>query len=194
MSALRLVPTSCLDRDWDSDVFVHDVRKGLPFENNSLSAVYSSHMLEHLYFEEARRLLDECYRILEPRGVLRIVVPDLGAIVADYCGGTPGVRREQDARDDVYAADRLMERLLMRKPCPPSGSLAFRAYTALKDFHSHKWMYDGDSLSGYFGRAGFVDIGHKEFRESLITGIEEVEMPDRVLNGNGICVEGVKPE
>jgi predicted SAM-dependent methyltransferase len=65
-------------------VIEHDLRRGLPFENGSCAAVYHSHVLEHLRPDEARGLLSECFRVLEPGGTLRIAVPDLEGIARQY--------------------------------------------------------------------------------------------------------------
>ena len=54
-------------------------------------------------------------------------------------------------------------------------------------------MYDADSLAHLVMRCGFEDVQERGFLESAIPGIEEVELAERVLNGVGVCVEGVKP-
>ena len=46
----------------------------------------------------------------------------------------------------------------------------------------------------YFEQADFVDVHQSDFRQSLIEGIEEVEESERVLDGAGVCIEGIKPE
>ncbi|MDX1976967.1 MAG: methyltransferase domain-containing protein [Pseudanabaenaceae cyanobacterium bins.68] len=61
-----------------------DVREGLPFDNDSIDACYSSHVFEHLNIDEARKLLSECIRVLKPEGIIRLVVPDLEAIAKIY--------------------------------------------------------------------------------------------------------------
>ncbi len=48
----------------------------LSFQDTSVSFIYSEHFFEHLFLDEAIDLFNECYRILENGGVLRIVVPD----------------------------------------------------------------------------------------------------------------------
>ncbi len=48
----------------------------MQFEDNSISFIFSEHFLEHLFLDEAISLLRECRRILRPRGIMRIVVPD----------------------------------------------------------------------------------------------------------------------
>lgn len=66
------------------EVHVFDIRKKLPYFNAEFDACYSSHLVEHLKKEEANQLLAESWRILKPKGVIRIVVPDLEAIVREY--------------------------------------------------------------------------------------------------------------
>ncbi|AOS45748.1 hypothetical protein Verru16b_02835 [Lacunisphaera limnophila] len=58
-------------------VQAHDLREPLPFAAGSFALVYHSHVLEHLDRDGARRLLQECHRVLQPGGLLRVVVPDL---------------------------------------------------------------------------------------------------------------------
>lgn len=66
------------------EVIQHDIRQGLPFDDNSFDGVYHSHVLEHLTPEQGRKLIQECGRVLIPGGVLRIVVPDLERIAQLY--------------------------------------------------------------------------------------------------------------
>lgn len=56
----------------------------LPFKDNSVDAVYSSCMLEHFSKEDGEYFVEECYRILNEKGILRIVVPDLENICIEY--------------------------------------------------------------------------------------------------------------
>jgi predicted SAM-dependent methyltransferase len=65
-------------------VMAHDARRALPIGDESLDAVYASHVLEHLAAEDGARLLRECHRVLAGGGILRIVVPDLEEIVRLY--------------------------------------------------------------------------------------------------------------
>jgi hypothetical protein len=54
-------------------------------------------------------------------------------------------------------------------------------------------MYDLDSLLDLFRRTGFVEVQSMECHKSRIADIQKVEDPSRILNGGGICVEGVRP-
>lgn len=185
---IRSIPSSQLDIPWNADVFVHDVRRGLPFKDQTFSCIYASHLLEHLYRDDALRLLQECYRVLKPDGVLRMVVPDLKAMVMEYIND-----HSASSNSNVLQADHLNQRLLLRDTHPPSGNLIFQLYTFYNDFHSHKWMYDAESLKAYFENAGFSEVHEMKYLQSRIAKIEEVEQGERILKGAGVCVEGIRP-
>jgi predicted SAM-dependent methyltransferase len=54
---------------------VRDVRKGLPFDDESVDGITASHFLEHLDHMEMLDLLEECWRVLKPKSQMKIVVP-----------------------------------------------------------------------------------------------------------------------
>lgn len=173
-------------------IYGHNLRKPLPWDAGSFTAVYASHLLEHMYLDDADRLLKECYRVLKPGGVCRMVVPDLEPLIRGYLGeGFPSWLDRYEKYDTD--ADRLCRGLLMRDPTPPTGNIVIRIYDALSDFHSHKWMYNGRSLSNRLAKAGFVDVQVKGAHESRIPTIDHVELRERVVDGAGVAVEGVKP-
>lgn len=191
-SSLRILPPGKMEIPWSSSIFIHDVRKPLPFSDGSVAAIYASHVLEHLYFQEARKLILESFRVLAGGGVLRVVVPDLRAIVEEYLGERPfGPLSGEMAA--LEPGDRFNQRLLMRTSGPPSSNLFYRIYEAWQDFHSHKWMYDRHSLAALFEWAGFARVQPRECHVSCIENIQAVEDKSRILNGAGICVEGIKP-
>jgi len=74
----------------DRGVAAWDVRRGLPFEETSFAAVYGSHLLEHLDPVVAVQLLGECHRVLQPEGIVRLVVPDLEEIARLYLESLEG--------------------------------------------------------------------------------------------------------
>lgn len=78
-------------KDWvnldilpSEDVKVFNIKQKLPFEDNSVDVVYHSHLLEHLDKVEGSKFIKECFRILKPKGVIRIAVPDLEQICREY--------------------------------------------------------------------------------------------------------------
>ena len=68
----------------DPNVIEYNILKGIPFEDDSLDVVYHSHVLEHFTKENGMRFINECYRVLKPGGIIRVVVPDLEGIIKEY--------------------------------------------------------------------------------------------------------------
>jgi predicted SAM-dependent methyltransferase len=66
------------------DVLIHNILKGLPYPDNYFDAIYHSHFLEHLSKSDAHGFTVECFRVLKPGGIIRIVVPDLENIAREY--------------------------------------------------------------------------------------------------------------
>lgn len=95
MPSRQLVNVACGTRyheDWinldfhpdGKKVVRHNLLKGMPFEDNSIDVVYSSHFLEHLTPEQGNNFIGECYRVLKKGAIIRLVVPDLENIARNY--------------------------------------------------------------------------------------------------------------
>lgn len=188
---LGLLPKYADEVPWPTNVTIHDIRNPLPWADGTFTAVYASHVLEHLFVGQARRVLKECHRVLKPGGVVRMVVPDLEACVADYVArrDVPGYTGKKPGLDG--SGDILNQRLLFHEVEPPGGNPIMKYYHLRNNFHLHKWMYDERTLGERLKEAGFVEVKRMNYLESRIPGIEEVERRDRVENGN-LAVEGVK--
>ena len=124
-----------------SNVLWADATKVIPLPDNSVQALYSSHMIEHLDREEAHLFLKEAYRVLRPNGIIRIVVPDLAKLINSYM-----VNRD---------ADLFLEKSLLAYPRPKSfvAKLKHLIFGA----RNHLWMYDGPSLIRLLSTLGFFN-------------------------------------
>lgn len=103
----------------------------LPAESESVTEIFSAHLLEHFPEEQLRRqLLPYWWTLLEPGGRFRAVVPDADAMLAAYGSGTIGF---QELRRIIFG-DQEYE-----------GDFHFNAYTP-------------QSLAELLEKTGFVDI------------------------------------
>lgn len=118
-------------------IFVHhDLSYGIPFNDNTVDFVYSSHFLEHLFLKDAAFILKESLRVLKPGGVVRISVPDLAYAIKLYNDGKKKEMLENYFfvnDDDSYYA-------------------------------RHKYMYDYSLLSEALQIAGFKEIRQCAFQ------------------------------
>jgi len=171
---------------WPPGIRYRNVRQGLGCADGSVAVVYASHLLEHLYREEALAFLRSVRRVLMPGGVCRIVVPDVAAIVGWYLAH----QREPAAQKTQPSSDLLMGMMLLR-PDRPRGHGVVGVVRHWSDLHEHKWMYDEEGLLALFADAGFVHAQPRGYLDSAIATelLARVEHADRVCNGAGVCVE-----
>lgn len=64
-----------LNIDFDSSlasgIYPLDIRNPLPFPDNSISVIFSEHLIEHLSKKDGLELLKECRRVLKPYAPIR---------------------------------------------------------------------------------------------------------------------------
>lgn len=137
---------------WGADLS-WDLNDPLPFPDNSVAKIYSSHALEHFWYSDLIRLLRDCRRILKPRGVISVCVPDASIYVHGY------LNAETFDRD----------RYLTWKPAvvPDSNArMDILNYTVYMD-GVHRYMFDGENLQRVLSTAGFVSVRLREFEPEL---------------------------
>ena len=66
-----------------------DVGKLYKFKSDSVDLIYACHVLEHFGRHEYIKVLERWYNTLKYGGVLRISVPNVGAVCEQYNNGVP---------------------------------------------------------------------------------------------------------
>ena len=122
-----------------------DLRKRLPFPDGAAKAVFLEHVLEHFALADGLDLLEECRRVLEPGGIVRVGVPDFGRYLESYAGD-----------------GELVERL---RPGRPTRLLAV-GEVALG--HGHRSVWDAETLELVLTEAGFADVSRRTFGDSAL--------------------------
>ncbi len=123
-----------------------DLRYGIPFADNRVDALYSSHMFEHLTYDQGQALLRECLRVLKPGGSFSIVVPNARLYVEHYLG-------QRDLPEEFFgwtAAFNNTTRI---------DALNYVAYMA----GEHTYMFDVENLLFRLLSAGLVDVRERPF-------------------------------
>ncbi|HMD44856.1 MAG TPA: methyltransferase domain-containing protein [Acidimicrobiales bacterium] len=76
-----------------------DIRHPLPFPPDSAEAVFMEHVLEHVSYSDALRVLGHVRLVLRPGGILRVGVPDAGLYARSYVDDGEGfIERERPGR------------------------------------------------------------------------------------------------
>jgi predicted SAM-dependent methyltransferase len=66
------------------EILKYNLLEKLPLEDNCIEYIYHSHLLEHFRESEGLTFLQECFRLLQAGGIVRIVLPDLENIIRCY--------------------------------------------------------------------------------------------------------------
>ena len=144
------------------------VKKPLCTEN-SADNIYSSHVLEHVSYVDAKKMLRNIYYMLKKNGVFRIVVPSL------------------KSRIDEYNIDKDANKFLDSLGCFNKNENK-NLISKLRFFFGgarHKWMYDEISLKRELELIGFREIRKCELGDSGLSIFSEVENKDRFFFNNG---------
>ncbi len=74
----------------------------MPFDDDSIDVIYSSHVLEHFSKCEAPKFLQRCLRILKIGGIIRVVVPDLEQLMKNYIKFLKQAKNGDKAAEEKY--------------------------------------------------------------------------------------------
>lgn len=147
-------------------VIHHNLFYGLPFNDNSVPNIFSSHFMEHLTYDSAKYVLQESLRVLKPGGMIRILVPSLQA----------EVERMQVAIQSYNEGDLAPVQKFMSEP-----------YEELHDpFSHHRYMYNVPALLKIFQEAGFTSAVERQPGEGKFPDLQLLE------KRKSIIVEAVK--
>jgi predicted SAM-dependent methyltransferase len=114
-----------------------DGARGLPFGDGAVAFIHCEDLLEHLDREDGLALLAECFRALRRGGVLRILTPDLRALVEKVYAG-------ESAADLAWCT----RELSARGPCQ-----ALNMHLRMNG--AHRFVYDSRELTRALTEIGF---------------------------------------
>jgi ubiquinone/menaquinone biosynthesis C-methylase UbiE len=133
-------------KDWihiDGGEYSHldynDITK-LPFDDNSVDLIYSSHVIEYFDREEIIPILLEWKRVLKVNGTLRIAVPNFKKMVEIYL-------------KEIIPLDNILG--------PLYGKMTMGDSTIY-----HKTTYDEKSLKLLLNNIGFININVYDWRST----------------------------
>jgi len=149
---------------------VADIRRGLPLASESVDCAVSVHALPELTYPELVPALEELLRVLKPRGVLRLVLPDLDKAARAYVGG-------DDGYFDLVAADAVT----------PGG----RFVTQILWYGYSRSLFTLDFATELLEKAGFVEIVACTAHQTASGVAEIVELDNR--EKESFYIEGTRP-
>ena len=142
-----------LDGGFCSDIH-WDLRQGIPFPNNSLDKIYTSHCFEHIPLQGLEKLIRNCHSKLKEGGTLSVCVPNARLYIDAYVAGEQFI----DFKDKSLV-------------CPstvcdtgsPIDQVNLIAYLG----GQHCYMFDQVNLVNILKKNGFSEVRIRDFQEDL---------------------------
>jgi SAM-dependent methyltransferase len=125
-----------------------NVTRKFPYPNNSIDVVFCSHLLEHLYPDEAIFCLRQVYRVLRKNGIFRIAIPDLDSLIQKYDCNNPdefvkSIYEAQNRKHDIK--------------------------------NSHHWQYNSVSITQKLKDAGFSEVCILSYKVGQCPDIDKLD-------------------
>lgn len=166
------------DVAWHAGCYL-DATVPWPVPDGSVAHVYADNVIEHLTLEQGRSMLRNCFRALEPGGVVRLATPDVEAVARQYIERgelcQAGLERNRERGRDL------------RYPV----QLLTQVYVGAK--HYLGFLYDEEALGTEMRDAGFeverAPTGSS--RHAVLDGLEARSHPAEAATQ--LVLEGTKP-
>lgn len=172
-----------VDRIGEIQFMRHDVRKGLPWPDGSVDAIYIGQAIEHFNRRtEAPALLRECARVLRQYGVIKLTTPDLSTLFLAYYNtqerGGDDLDRFASEQPDFYSsaeADDQLSYLLFGAAGEKSTN---------QNYEGHHHCYTWRSLAHLLEECKLWPLRKESgaFSDCIDKGMS-----------HSFCLEGVKP-
>lgn len=145
--------------------------EGFLLDSDSVDSIYASHTFEHISMYRIDKVIAECYRVLRPGGLIRIVVPNPEESIRQYLAGNenfPLFRRRRDRVKKLYGYE------LTLFECMKGDFVSMNGQPDLlgeKLAHQNAWDFSAMKAqlmragfhSDKIRRANFQDVGSDDF-------------------------------
>ena len=131
-----------------------DLRQGIPFPDNSIDRIYTSHCFEHIPFNGLEKLIRTCHNKLKMGGTLSVCVPNARLYIDTYISGTEFID---------FSNPSLVCPATLCDTGSPIDQVNLIAYLG----GQHCYMFDKVNLVNILKRNGFSQVELRNFEEDL---------------------------
>ena len=171
-------PRGIADNRWINidgfmDTNVHyccDFNRELPFDDQVFDGVFCEHVLEHFTYDDGKRLMQECLRVLKKGGAVRIIVPDGEKILQTYFDDPARIVKYKESATG-YAMEAV-------------NSWFYQRY-------EHQCIYDAAYLTGMLKDTGFSAAAAAAFQTTSLHH-EDILLDDAKYSWESLYVEAIK--
>lgn len=131
--------------------------ESFPINNNAVEAIYTSHTLEHIFPDKIEHVLNECHRVLNVGGLIRIVVPDIDIAIKSY------VKK----RFDFLKSKKNPNKMDFLPSLPiyylSSWFFSYKMEKQERVFQGHLNVFNKESIKYHLLKSGFRNIANRKY-------------------------------
>lgn len=160
-----------IDIEGGVDLKLDLAKMNLPFVSGSVSSVACISAINYFSVDRAQELVNETYRVLETGGVARFAVQDLSLLAKKYVDRDLEFFNQRTADGHLrFEGETLGDRFVAWFYGYRAGGTPCR------------YVYDYDSLSRLFVRAGFSVVEQRAFQSSRLADVSALDnRPDQMF-------------
>jgi len=168
----------------DPNIIHLNATKRFPFRDETFHYVFNEHLIEHLTYPDGLRMLQECRRVLQKNGRVRVSTPDLKFVVGLYSDD----KSELQTNYIKWASDEFI------KNGEYTDTMVINNFVRA---WGHLFIYDKKTLIRSLELAGFVEVIACNINESPDDNLRDLEndgrMPAGYLQLETFTLEASKP-
>lgn len=165
-----------------------NITRPFPFQSNIFDYIFSEHLIEHVQYEDGRRMLSECFRVLKSGGKVRIATPDLRFLIALY-------NKKKSKLQKRYINHSVNTYLNL------SNLQIYQDTFVINNFFrdwGHKFIYDFLALKYTLENIGFTNIRRCKIGKSSDCHLRNLESHGKIIGEDfnkleTLIVEATKP-
>jgi predicted SAM-dependent methyltransferase len=211
---------SDLSVDWIGNDINHDLLANtkIPLEDNSLDAIYASHVMEHIPQNSVEHFFRDAKRMLKPGSIMRISVPNTDLAInaflrddkrffeefySESCNGISMsnllVRYVATQAVDTKFSNNSLHKIDKLNNMGYQEILSFLSELCLEcdieyqsiNFQDHVNWFNESKLLSIFENAGFEKINTSGFGQSYYPHFRDTRYFDKTLSNVSLYVEGI---
>lgn len=161
---------------------IYDCRHHLPFPDESVHMIFTEHFMEHIdYTEDVPFFLSECLRVLQPGGVIRIIVPDAEKYIKAYM--------EHDWDMLAQISTHINEEHFDEHFKSQYHTMMEAVNFIFRQGGHHKYAWDYETMAFVLDRYGFTEIERQSYQQ---TKLDELAIDQQARASESLYVEAVK--
>ena len=154
-----------------NEVTFLDASRPFNFKDETFRFIFSEHLFEHLSYYSGYKMLNECYRVLKPGGVIRITLNFL----FNLFHGNDSEDNEEYINWWLNKFDRSGAKNDIK------GSKACFVINGFYRLWGHKMIYDEDTLIEMLKNAGFKDVKIVPNNDSEYPELKNINRHGRII-------------